>query len=165
MQRPALFFSVLREVVETGWNSLNSRNKWLDKMEMFCAAVWSSVHRNWGKQDITFLLLRSLYFFNISEGFNLTAVIFSSAPSFFIPYLPFVFLQWLVDSEGSWEERSRQLLEAKRIQGPRQLINVLLVSHQLKSTFLEARRYSSVVFEYCPARPVKYLNYFSYLLF
>lgn len=58
-----------------------------------------------------------------------------------------------------------RLLEAKRIQGPRQLINVLLVSHQLKSTFLEARRYSSVVFECRPARPVKYLNYVSYLLF
>lgn len=60
---------------------------------------------------------------------------------------------------------AERLLEAKRIQGPRQLINVLLVSHQVKSTFLEAHRYFSTLFEQRPARPLKYSDCVSYLLF
>lgn len=63
-----------------------------------------------------------------------------------------MFLQWPLDSEERFGKKKE--VEAKRIQGPRQLINVLLVSQQLKSTFLEARRYSSVLFDCRPARPI-----------
>lgn len=84
-------------------------------------------------------------------------------------HLPFFQSSLLCSSSGRWrfvkKKGAELLLEAKRIQGPRQLINVLLVSHQVKSTFLEVHRYSSTLFERCPARPLKYSDCVSYLLF
>lgn len=138
------------------WNTVNYR---FEDGEFSTWGTKSQKLRGTGRHSVFFPAL-----FNIFEGFNL---ILSIAPSFFIPYLPFVFLQWPVDSEGRFmkKKEAERLLEAKRIQGPRQLINVLLVSHQLKSTFLQARRRSSVLFECRPARPVKYWNDVSYLLF
>lgn len=90
------------------------------------------------KQDIT---LSTLSYFNISEAFNSSDT--SITPSSLYSVSPFCIPPMAGGFRGKVDDKKEveQLLEAKRIQGPRQLINVLLVSQQLKSTFLAAHRY------------------------
>lgn len=68
------------------------------------------------------------------QCFNLTAATILTFPYLTSPCLPPVSLEWPVDSKWNVSEKKEveQLLEVERSRGPKQLINVLLVSRQLK---------------------------------
>lgn len=165
-----LVFRYRQSHLENSWNKSWKQFEIFTFVDITGSRRWRCFSQETGHHSFSFFFYSGHYtlsYFNIFEAFNLTAVMLSIAPSSLYSVSPFCIPPVAGRFRGKVHEKKEveQLLEAKRSQGPRQLINVLLVSQQLKSTFLCAHRYSSVVFECCPARPVKYSNCFSYLLF